>query len=124
MSVNKWCIYKKGWKYAHWQTPTLERYTKCALPFALRSLVAPLRCQLSLGSAKIHYFFLLRNSDVIIRTIKRKNRTLFFIILTINDCNNYQYVDDEGCQMESSLRGKMTFRLIAGQMEDYVLCSR
>ena len=100
--VNKWCTYKKGWKSAHRLTPTLVRYTKCALPFAYRSLVAPLRCQLSFSAAKIHYFFLLRNSEVIIRTIKRKKRTLFFILLTFSIYNNYQYVDDEGCQKVSS----------------------
>lgn len=124
MSVNKWCTYKKGWKHAHWQTPTLERYTKCALPFAYRSKVAPLRCFLSFGIAKVHYFFLLRNREVIRRTIIRKKRTLFFINLTFSSYKNYQYVDDEGCQMVASLRGKMTSRLKAGQMEDFLLCSR
>lgn len=124
MSVNKWCIYKKGRKYAHWLTPTLVRYTICALPFAYRSKVAPLRCFLSFGSAKIHHFFLLRNREVIIRTIIRKKRILFFIFLTINSYSSYQYVDDEGFQMVSNLRGKMTSRLKVGQMEDFLLCSR
>lgn len=118
--VNKWCTYKKGSRAAHRHSSTLQRYTKCALPFAYRSLVAPLRCQLSFSAAKIHYFFLLRNSEVIIRTIKRKKRILFFILLTFSSCNNYQYVAYEGCQKVSSLRGKMTYRQEAGRMEDNV----
>lgn len=100
--VNEWYNYKKGYELAHWLSHTLQRYTKCALPFAIRSLVAPLRCQLSFSAAKIHYFFLIRNSEVIIRTIKRKKRTLFFILLTFSSCNNCLFVDDEGCQMDSN----------------------